>query len=103
MEAVERIREMEEILQGAKPILARLDEALEQYAALRDRLRRLERYYGGPDWRADLALDETGQLPSTLRRGVLSEDEVYDLLADEQRIRERMRMLLAAAETEETT
>ena len=38
MDALERIRSMEEILQGAKPVLARLDEALEDYAALTDAL-----------------------------------------------------------------
>ena len=36
MEAVERIREMEKILQGAKPVLQRLDAALDEYAALRE-------------------------------------------------------------------
>ncbi len=104
MDAIERIREMEEILQGAKPVLARLDAALEDYAALWDRLRALDRYYGGEDWRADLAMDEAGQLPRSLRRGVLSEDEVYDLLGDEQRIRERMRELVVTdTEKEERT
>lgn len=102
MEAVERIREMEQILQGAKPVLQRLDEALDDYAALRENLRRLDRYYGGSDWQADLALDEAGRLPLSLRRGVLSEDEVYDLLTDERKIRERMRRLAAEPETENT-
>lgn len=91
MEAIERIREMEEILQGAKPVLARLDAALEDYAALREKLRALDRYYGGEVWRADLARDEAGLLPPALRRGVLSEDEVYDLLSDERRILAQMR------------
>ena len=102
MDGIERIREMEEILQGAKPVLARLDAALEEYAALRERLSRLDRYYGSETWRADLALDEAGLLPPSLRRGVLSEDEVYDLLSDERRIRERMGALaLSGGEKEE--
>ena len=104
MDALERIRSMEEILQGAKPVLARLDEALEDYAALTDALGALECYYGSEAWRADLALDEAGLLPPTLRRGVLSEDEVYDLLCDERRIRDQMRGLLDNdTETEENT
>ena len=104
MDALERIRSMEEILQGAKPVLAQLDAALEVYAAQADGLRALARYYGGEDWRADLALDEAGLLPPTLRRGVLSEDEVYDLLCDERRIRDQMRRLLDNdTETEENT
>ena len=93
MDAIERIREMEGILQGAKPVLARLGAALADYAALQSRLRALDGYYGGGDWRSDLALDEAGLLPPALRRGVLSEDEVYDLLCDEWRLLEQMRAL----------
>lgn len=100
-EAIERIQEMETILQEAKPVLARLDDALEDYSALRERLRTLARYYGSADWRADFAMDEAGLLPKDLRRGVLSEDEVYDLLAEEEEIRGRMRTLLNT-ETEES-
>ena len=104
MDALERIRSMEEILQGAKPVLAQLDAALEAYAAQADGLRALARYYGGEAWRADLTLDEAGLLPPTLRRGVLSEDEVYDLLCDERRIRDQMRGILDNdTETEENT
>lgn len=104
MDAIERIGRMEEILRGAKPVLAQLDAALEAYAALADELRVLDRYYGSEAWRADLALDEAGLLPPTLRRGVLSEDEVYDLLCDERRMRETMRALSDNhIETEENT
>lgn len=92
---------METILQEAKPVLARLDDALKDYAALRERLHALARYYGSADWRADFAMDEAGRLPAGLRRGVLSEDEVYDLLAEEEEIRGRMRTLLNT-ETEES-
>lgn len=92
---------METILQEAKPVLTRLDAALEDYAVLRARLRALARYYGSADWREDFALDEAGRLPAGLRRGVLSEDEVYNLLAEEEEIRGRMRTLLNT-ETEES-
>ena len=51
--------------------------------------------------REDFALDEAGRLPAGLRRGVLSEDEVYNLLAEEEEIRGRMRTLLNT-ETEES-
>jgi hypothetical protein len=39
-----------------------------------------EEYYGSPAWKRDLAADEAGLLPKDLKRGVLSEDGIYDLL-----------------------
>ncbi len=43
-------------------------------------LRELEAYYTGRLWREDYAADEAGELPAGLKRGVLSQDGVYNLL-----------------------
>ncbi|WP_196231532.1 GNAT family N-acetyltransferase [Ruminococcus flavefaciens] len=43
-------------------------------------LAELEKYYTGSAWKRDLAADEAGLLPAELKRGVLSEDGIYDLL-----------------------
>ena len=40
----------------------------------------LERYYTGPEWKEDYAADEAGLFPADFKRGVLSQDAVYDLL-----------------------
>ena len=45
-------------------------------------LKRLTDYYESPLWLQDYALDEQGLLPAGLKRGVLSEDGVYNLLAE---------------------
>ena len=42
----------------------------------------LSEYYASPLWREDFEADEAGLLPKDLKRGVLSEDAVYDLLSD---------------------
>ena len=47
---------------------------------LRSRCRLLEDYYTSGEWRADYEADEAGLLPKDLKRGVLSQDGVYDLL-----------------------
>ena len=44
-------------------------------------LRELIDYYEGGQWLRDYTLDEQGMLPQTLKRGVLSEDGVYNLLS----------------------
>jgi len=49
---------------------------------VKELLEELLRYYEGGEWLADYTYDESGALPSDLKRGVLSEDGVYLLLAD---------------------
>ena len=43
-------------------------------------LKQLSDYYGSDAWKRDFAADEAGLLPKDLKRGVLSEDVIYDLL-----------------------
>ena len=43
--------------------------------------RALEDYYTGGQWLCDYERDESGEWPTDLKRGVLSEDGLYDLLA----------------------
>ena len=67
---------------------AKLDRALKALDAFEQELpdvEELERYYASPEWKEDFAADEAGQLPKDLKRGVLSEDGIYNLL---ERIRE---------------
>ena len=42
----------------------------------------LVRYYEGGQWLRDYELDEQGLLPRDLKRGVLSQDGIYNLLED---------------------
>ena len=78
--AIERISEMEEILDRASAVLDGLEEKLEEFEQIQSDIRRLETYYTGKDWKKDLKLDESGKLPRDLKRGVLSEDGICDLL-----------------------
>ncbi len=69
----------------------RLDriERVEKYERLFDeartshdpeKLAALTAYYTSGEWRADYEADERGELPPDLKRGVLSQDGLYDLL-----------------------
>ncbi len=78
--AIERISQMEEILDRASSVMAELEINLSELESLQPDIQKLEAYYTGKDWKADFRLDEQGKLPKDLKRGVLSEDAVYDLL-----------------------
>ena len=71
----------------------RLDriERVEKYERLFDeatashdpeKLRLLDTYYTSGNWREDYEADDRGELPPDLKRGVLSQDALYDLLEE---------------------
>ena len=93
MEQTERITQMEAILDRGEAVLSALNGALEQYRALAPELDRLAEYYSSAAWREDFEADEAGLLPADLRRGVLSEDGIWNLLADRDGVLCRMRAL----------
>ena len=80
MEQLERIRHYEAVLDGIAPVLAELETALDRFESIQEDVRALSEYYGSEAWNEDLAADEAGRLPSDLKRGVLSEDGIYDVL-----------------------
>ena len=80
MNRIERIQAMEAILDEAGDAVEALANALEDYAAIQGKIRKLSAYYGGEHWYTDLDADTQGKLPEDLKRGVLSEDLVFDVL-----------------------
>ena len=82
MEQIERIRQMELRMERAAKAVMELSAALENYEAVQDDIAALEQYYGSEAWKQDYAADEAGLLPANLKRGVLSEDGIWNLLSD---------------------
>ena len=93
MNQVERITRMENLLNEAKAAAAALDQALDRYAAAREGLAELEAYYSGGVGIREFEDDSAEKLLKDLRRGVLSEDAVYDLLTDHSCLLKRMKKL----------
>ena len=89
MTQIERISHMEKCLDDSRVAIDRLSRALEKYRNVQGKIRELEGYYSG-EWRNDFEDDEAGKLPPELKRGVLSEDAVYDLLSDDREILDDM-------------
>ena len=79
-EAIERIKEMEAILDRATKVMDELESKLAEFEALQPDIKKLEKYYTGKVWKSDFKLDEEGKLPKDLKRGVLSEDGIDNLL-----------------------
>ena len=57
-----------------------LEKKIEEYEAFQSEIRKLEAYYTSQQWKADFAADEAGQYPEKLKRGVLSEDGIWNVL-----------------------
>ena len=98
MTQTERISHMESCLNDSRKAIDSLAHALEMYRDVQGKLRELSSYYGGEEWRKDFADDEAGRLPTGLKRGVLSEDAVYDLLSDNREILDDMAGLIRERE-----
>ncbi|MBR6967792.1 MAG: DUF4298 domain-containing protein [Ruminococcus sp.] len=92
---VKRITEMEERFDRASAVIAALEKALEDYSAAADDLKKLESYFDSGSWKKDFEADEKGKLPDGLKRGVLSEDGLWDLLSTRRELHELMKKLAA--------
>ena len=87
---IERIRKMESYLDEAGTAVAELTEAMDRYEKIQSNYYKLENYYGSSKWIDDFEADEAGKLPADLKKGVLSEDAVYDLITDHSELMARM-------------
>ena len=66
---IRRIRDMEAKMDEAKAVLERFSAAFQDYVQIQDAMK-------------DYEADEAGKLPADLKRGVLSEDALFDLLEE---------------------
>ena len=81
MEQIERIQYFESLMDRIAPVLGNLEEALDAFDGIQEDVKELAAYYDDDDWREDFEADEAGRLPRDLKRGVLSEDGLYDVLS----------------------
>ena len=78
---IKRIREMEAKLDEAQEAVDRFQAALEDFVSVQELIAELDEYYAS-DWMKDFQADEAGKLPEDLKRGVLSEDALFDLFTE---------------------
>ena len=101
MDRIKRIEEMEKCLNVSAAAIGKLSAALEEYEAAQKSWKKLSHYYGSTRWMSDYEADEAGKLPADLKRGVLSEDAVYDLIIENRELIVRM-LRLSANSVEKT-
>ncbi len=83
-EQIERIQKMDKLLDKALAIISKECIAPNEHEEIQRAIDILSDYYGSDTWKQDFADDEAGLLPKDLKRGVLTEDAIWNLLADWQ-------------------
>ena len=97
MNQIERIETMEQNLDLTQQAIQKLSAAFADYEQVQDAYKALSDYYESELWMQDFEDDEAGKLPKDLKRGVLSEDAVYDLLTENHDLMLRMLKVITRA------
>lgn len=77
---IERIKTAETAFDRASSAVDNLETALDDYLEAEEDLSMLTAYLSSEERRFAVTADEAGQLPADLKRGVLSEDGIWNLL-----------------------
>ncbi len=96
MGQVERIRKIEEIYDRQRMLTDNLRDALAEFQKHLPQYFLLADYYKSEQYMQDVDDSNLGLLPSNLKCGILSEDAVYNLLADQHTL--ALKMLKTATE-----
>lgn len=65
-------------------------ERVERIKKMEECYNTLREYMDSGLWLSDYEADERGELPSDLKRGVLSQDGLYDLLSEADKVFEKL-------------
>ena len=98
MKQTDRISSMEQLMERASSAVINFSAALDKFVEAQQAIAALSDYYGSDEWKQDFADDEAGLLPADLKRGVLSEDGIWNLLADNRELMNRMGEVIATDE-----
>ena len=79
--AIERIEHLEKIFDEVQNSFKN-DQNFFENKKMEVKVSLLTQYLESGQWLRDFELDEKGKLPSDLKRGILSEDGLYNLIAD---------------------
>lgn len=90
---IERIAKNEERLDSILSSINKLEEALKEFESNKKNLQLLKKYYGSKTWFKDKELYEKDLIPK-VKAGVLSEDTVWNMLEDLDKMIEEMKIIV---------
>ena len=85
---IERIEYLEKIFDEVKSSF-NTDKNFLENKKMEVKVSLLTQYLESGQWLRDFELDEKGELPKELKRGILSEDGLYNLIADIEQAKRR--------------
>ena len=77
-QAIDRVSKMEQCFDILQKAENENPNAFLEDSSVKEMLQILEQYYQSGQWLYDYELDEKGLIPQNIKRGVLSQDAVYD-------------------------
>lgn len=77
---IQRVIKMERLFNQVLRLKSKHPRTLAEQRAMRQSLAVLASYYSSREWKEDFAADEAGLFPRSLKRGILSEDGLWNLL-----------------------
>ena len=82
MADINKIKEMEEILNKHSKEIEEFKKALEKFKESQKDYKKLSDYYSSQEYMDDYDESEKGNIDPEISQGIFSEDLVYDLLGD---------------------
>lgn len=82
MEKYKKVMEMETILDHHDQLLQNLNQVLDEFEKSQKEYQKLRRYYHSEEFLQDVKRADNGEIPPSVKCGVLSEDAVFDLIGD---------------------
>ena len=86
MNRIERIKHMELLFEKARSVIYDNNTNKKDLSAIQSVICTLADYQSSGLWLSDYAADENSELPKDLKRGVLSQDGLYNLLCENERL-----------------
>ena len=84
---INRIQQMEQYMDEVSEALRISPNKVKEDRMLCEKIKLLTNYMASGQWLADYEADERGELPADLKRGVLSQDALYNLLCEVKEIK----------------
>ena len=91
---IENIEEMEKLFDESLDVIKQMEKTFKKFNNIQKKIDKLEDYYFSKQWLKDYEDDENNKLPKDLKRGVLSQDGLYNLINDNDEIIKKMNRLL---------